>query len=336
MRRVIAIALGLGLLMGEASAAFADEAGSVLARVRANGFVRCGIDLTPGFSGVDPNGRATGFDVDFCRAIAAAALGDPQAIRTARVSTRHKFDAVREGEIDVAFGMTTWTYSRDTEMGVSFPVVNFYDGQGFMAWADSIVTSLPSVKAAAVCVQRDTTSQANLRDFLKGSAASMVEAASSEDKFNAFAERRCPVVTGDRSELAAQRARRAGSPDSWLLLPGTISREPLGPVVTDADPLWADIVRWSILVPVVAEARGLTQPGLDRAAPADAELARLLGQDPAFGKALGLDPAWARRILAAVGNYGEIYQRNLGPLGIDRGENALWRDGGLIYAPPLR
>ncbi len=292
--------------------------------------------MTPGFSGISENGTATGFDVDFCRAVAAAALGDANAIRTSRVSTRHKFDAVRDGELDVAFGMTTWTFTRDTELGLSFPAVTFYDGQGFMAWADANITS-PADLQGPVCVQKGTTSESNLADLLTGrTEVTVMPATSSEDKFNAFAERRCAVVTGDRSELAAQRSRRTADPGAWVLLPGTISREPLGPVVVAGDPQWFAIVRWATLVPMIAEARGLTSTSVATATAKDGEMRRLLGEEPDFGAALGLKPTWARKIVESVGSYGEIFTRNLGQLGLDRGENALWRDGGLIYAPPLR
>ncbi len=316
----------------------AKGADSVLERVRERGEVVCGVDQTPGFSRSDDTGRAIGFDVDFCRAVAAAVLGDPGAIATARVSTAYKFNAVKAGDIDIAFGMTTWTYTREAELGTAFPVVLFYDGQGFLTWADSGIESIDDLGSATICVQTGTTSEANLRDFLaRFPTAKIMPTVSSEEKFTAFAQRRCPVVTGDRSELAAQRSRRTTEADSWKLLPGTISREPLGPVVVPDDPRWRAIVRWALLVPMIAEARGLSRAALATAGEAtDQEMARLLGQDPEFGQGLGLDPAWARRVLEAVGSYGDIFDRNLTPLGFDRGENALWRDGGLIYAPPLR
>lgn len=314
-----------------------DGTPTVRQRVLERGYVRCGMDMTPGFSGIDGSGRPTGFDVDFCRAIAAAVLGDGEAIRTLRVNTKHKFEAVVSGDLDVAFGMTTWTFTRDSTLGVSFPAITYYDGQGFMAWSESGIATPDGITTGTVCVQEATTSEGNLKDFLRDrSSVEVMPTPSSEDKFNAFIERRCSVVTGDRSELAVQRTRRAIDPQSWSLLQGTISREPLGPIVTAGDPEWFTIVRWAMLVPIIAEARGVTGASLASTTESDREMQRLRGEDPEFGKELGLNPDWARKILESVGSYAEIFSRNLSPMGLDRGENDLWRNGGLIYAPPLR
>ncbi|MGC2854311.1 amino acid ABC transporter substrate-binding protein [Novispirillum sp. DQ9] len=335
MRTVTAIIIGAAWLA--AAPAGAKDTQTIRERVMAQGYVRCGVDMTPGFSGIDGDGRTAGFDIDFCRAIAAAVLGDSEAVRTSRVSTRHKFEAVLTGDLDVAFGMTTWTFSRDTTLGLAFPAVTYYDGQGFMAWSDSGIDRPAAITKGAVCVQQGTTSEGNLADYLRDrTEVRVVPALSSEDKFNAFAERRCAVVTGDLSELAVQRARRAAMPGAWAVLPGTISREPLGPVIAAGDPEWFAIVRWSVLVPMIAEARGVSSASLDDTPATDTELRRLRGEENGFGTELGLKPDWARKIIESVGSYGEIFARNLSPLGIERGENALWRHGGLIYAPPLR
>lgn len=340
MRGIGATILGLSVSWAFAGPVWAEPVmpGSVLDRVKAQGFVRCGGDQTPGFGGNDADGRPTGFDTDFCRAIAAAVLGDADAIRTSRVSTAYKFDAVRDGDLDVSFGMTTWTFGRDSRFGTTFPAVTFHDGQGFMVWRDSGINQVGDIRSGTVCVQRGTTSAANLRDFLRDLPdVEVLEAGSSEDKMNAFAERRCDIVTGDRSELAGQRFRRAVTPEAWNLLSETISREPLGPVVAAADPQWATIVRWAVLVPLIAEARGVSAATVEYARDSeDQELRNLLGLEPDFGAELGLDGGWARRIIDTVGNYGDIFERNLGPVGLERGQNALWRDGGLFYVPPLR
>lgn len=315
------------------------RAGAVLDRVLARGKVVCSVDQTPGFGGFDNKGVAVGFEVDLCRGIAAAVLKNPQAIEIQRVTTKYKFHALAAGELDVVFGMTTWTFDRDTTMAASFPAVTFYDGQGFMKWSE---VQDPWAPASTICVQSGTTSAANLHDFLisQHSAAKVLALSSSEEKLNAFAERRCDVVTGDATELATHRSRRALMPGAWVAMAQVISREPLGPVVSDADPEWFDVVRWSILVPIIAEARGITQGNVTESAAAngsnDMEIRRLKGEDPGFGSGLRLDPAWAKRIIAAIGNYGEIFNRNLTPLGIERGQNALWTQGGLLYAPPLR
>ena len=328
--------LFLGLFVAPSHASETEAAPDVLERVRAQGYVTCGVDMTPGFSTVDEKGAAQGFEVDLCRAVAVAVLGDWAAIRTVRTNSRHKFGAVAAGELDIAFGMTTWSFERETTLGVAFPYPTFYDGQGFMVWADSGITRLEDLAETSVCVQASTTTETNLRDFLASRpTVEVMLTVSSEEKFNAFAGRRCHVITGDHSELAAQRGRRAAMPESWHILPGTISREPLGPVVTAGDPLWFNIVRWTMAALLVAEVQGLTQQTVIQESNGTTEVRRLTGHDPGFGGPLGLDPAWAQRVISSVGNYGEIFARNLAPLGMERGANALWRDGGLHFPPPL-
>jgi general L-amino acid transport system substrate-binding protein len=324
----------------QAAAAPAEGAAqSTLERVRAAGVVTCGIDATPGFSGIDSVGNPTGFDVDFCRAIAAATLGNADAIQTRRISTANKFDALVRGDIDVAFGMTTWTLSRDSTMGTAFPAVIFYDGQGFMAWSDSGVTTLEDLAGQKICVQQGTTSAANLQEMITRTdlSATLIETPNSEEKLNAFAQRRCTVVTGDRSELAANAAVLEPGRGQWTILQQTISSEPLGPVVAAQDWQWFSIVRWVVNTTLVAEAEGLNQSTI-AAAPLTAvgERARLLGQDPTFGRGLGLDPQWAKRVITEVGSYDEIFMRNLTPLGLKRGVNALRHEGGILTPLPMR
>jgi len=332
--------LALFLMALETPACLAGE--DVLARVRHNDQVRCAVDMTPGFSQITDTGEATGFDVDFCRAIAAATLGDSRRVATQRISSANKFKAVSLGEVDVGLGMATWTISRDTLTGTRFPAVLFNDGQGFVAWSDSGFKHLADAKGASVCVQSQTTSIDTLKGTIarNGWAMTVLEMPSSEEKWNAFSTRKCTLVTGDRSELAARRATMASDPRRWTLLPETISREPLGPAVAADDERWFAIVRWVVLVTQIAEARGVTSANIDALADdGDGELARLTGHDPEFGKALGLDPQWAKRVIRQLGNYGEIYNRNLGPgapVSLERGQNALWSDGGLFYPPPLR
>lgn len=324
------------------------QAGAVLDRVEQQGEVRCGVDLTPGFSGVDTDGNARGFEVDVCRAVAAAVLGTPDAVSIRRVNTANKFNALNVGDIDIAFGMTTWTYTRDTGMGAVFPVVLYYDGQGFMTWVDKGSDKTP-VKpwkdvppGTRVCVQRGTTSEANLAAAVRAGHAlvEMVPATSSEEKFIAFAQRQCTLVTGDRSELAARAATMPAERRQWRILPDTISHEPLGPAVAQGDPLWFSVVRWTVLAMLVAEAKGVTSANVaGLSASPDPEIRRLAGGDPAFGKPLGLDSQWGLRVISLIGNYAEVFQRNLGsgsPLGLERGLNALWTDGGLHYVPPLK
>ena len=314
-----------------------------LERVRAAGALRCAVDYTPGFSGVaGPTGRPAGLDVDVCRAIAAAVLGDASAVEPLRVNTANKFKGLMSGELDVALGMATWTYGRDAGLKVSFPAVIYYDGQGFMTWRDSGLSQLSDLRGKTICVQVGATSQANLDDLNQRENLALVQlpAQSSEEKFTAFIRRQCDAVTGDRSELAARRGAMEGMRERWAILPETISREPLAPAVAQADPQWADIVRWVVFALIVAEQKGVTSANIDHFnGPADGETKRLLGLEPGFGAALGLDDQWARRVVAQVGNYGEIFNRHLGPdspVGLERGLNAPWTRGGLLYAPPLR
>ncbi|WP_169732846.1 amino acid ABC transporter substrate-binding protein [Azospirillum halopraeferens] len=297
--------LGVAAMLAWQAAGPAAGAGPVLERVRERGEVNCGVDLTPGFSAMDTTGRARGFEVDFCRAIAAAALGTPDAIAVHRVNTANKFTALVAGEIDVAFGMTTWTFTRDTALGTAFPVVLFYDGQGLMAWADTGVRRLADAGPRRVCVQAGTTSAAGLEEVIRrdGVALQPLATGSSEEKFTAFAQRRCDLVTGDRSELAVRAATMAPGPGQWIVLPDVNSREPLGPAVAAGDPQWYALVRWVVLATLVAEARGVDSAGIAALADSpDPEIRRLAGGDPGFGTALGLDPRWAQRVIAGVGN----------------------------------
>lgn len=339
-KAAIGAALAAFVIAGGCGAATAE---TTLERVRAAGALRCAVDHTPGFSGVDPAaGRPVGLDVDVCRAVAAAVLGDANAIEPLRVNTANKFKGVASGELDMALGMATWTYSRDAALRVNFPAVIYYDGQGFMTWRESGLSRLADLRGKTICVQAGTTSQASLDDLNRREnlALALLPARSSEEKFTAFIRRQCDAVTGDRSELAARRGAMEGMRDRWAILPETISREPLAPAVAETDPQWADIVRWVIFALIIAEQKGVTSANVDHFdGPVDGETRRLLGLEPGFGAAFGLDDQWARRAVAQVGNYGEIFNRHLGPdsvAGLERGLNAPWTRGGLLYAPPLR
>ena len=327
------------LMIALGSAAQADD---VLTRVRHAGVVRCAVDMTPGFTQIAASGDAQGFDIDFCRAIAAATLGDSHRIAIQRINSANKYKAVAEGSVDVAFGMASWTLTRDTATGTRFPEVFFHDGQGFMAWTDTGIKTLADSRDGTVCAQSQTTSIDTLRAAIQERSWTMrlVEFSSSEEKWNAFAAHKCQMVTGDRSELTGRRATMASNSTQWRLLDETISREPLGPVVSAADDRWASIVRWVVLVPLIAEARDVTAASVSKLQPGnDVELNRLSGRDPGFGRSLSLDPLWARHVIEQVGNYAEIYDRNLGPrtpYALERGLNALWTEGGLFYPPSLR
>lgn len=322
--------------------AASHAAPDVLARVKQNGAVRCAIDMTPGFTKISANGEASGFDIDFCRAIAAATLGDSHRIAVQRISSAEKYRAVAAGDVDVAFGMASWTLTRDTALGTRFPAIIFHDGQGFMVWSDASIARPSDAKEATICVQSQTTSIDTLRSAIRrhGWSMQVAEYPTSEEKWNAFAAHKCAMVTGDRSELTARRGSMASDPNRWVLLPDIISREPLGPVIVAGDDRWFAIVRWAVLVTQIAEVREVGSANIASLTDGgDVELTRLIGRDAGFGASLGLNPLWARRIIEQVGNYGEIYERNFGantPFALDRGQNALWSNGGLFYPPPLR
>lgn len=332
-----ALAVLVGLLAG-AHAASAD----ILERVREHGAVRCAVDRTAGFAGLDSNGRPTGFDVDFCRAVAAAVLGNSQAVEIERVDTASKFKALERGELDIAFGMATWTYSRDLAMGVRFVAPTFYDGQGLMVWADNPLQRLDEARGRRVCVQEGTTTAANLDDLSRsrGLELQVVGALTSEDRLNRFIRRDCELISGDRSELAATRATHVADPGRWRILDDSLSREPLGPYVAAGDERWFGVVRWVINASLTAELQGLDSAALQYVpAQASRERLALAGRLPGFGAPLGLSDDWALRMLQQVGHYGQIFERNLGqdsPLRLSRGLNRLWRDGGLFFPPPLR
>ena len=331
--------LAILLLLTLGSATNAED---VLARVRHDGVVRCAVDMTPGFTQIAATGDALGFDIDYCRALAAATLGDSHRIAIQRINSANKYQALVDGGVDVAFGMASWTMTRDTATGIRFPEIFFHDGQGFMAWADTSIKTLADGRDGTVCVQTQTTSDDMLKAMLQQRGWSMkpIGFPTSEEKWNAFAAHKCQMVTGDRSELTGRRATMAGSVTQWRLLDDIISREPLGPAIAAGDERWASIVRWVVLVPLIAEARDVTSASVAKLQPGnDVELNRLAGRDPGFGRSLSLDPLWARRIIEEVGNYAEIYDRNLGPqtpFALDRGLNSLWTQGGLFYPPSLR
>ncbi|MCQ4348270.1 amino acid ABC transporter substrate-binding protein [Pseudomonas stutzeri] len=317
-------------------------AADVLERVRGQGVVRCAVDGTPGFGGIDAEGRPSGFDVDFCRAVAAAVLGDSQAVEIERINTANKFRALVRGEVDVAFGMATWTYARDLGLGVRFVAPTFFDGQGLMVWSDSPVRRLADARGLRVCVQEGTTTAANLADLSRSGGLGLQPVLSNmtEERLNRFIRRDCELVSGDRSELAAARATRSADPARWRILDDSLSREPLGPYVAAGDERWFGVLRWVINATQIAELHGLDAAALARVDDdAGMEQRALAGNLPGFGAALGLDDGWARSLLLQVGHYGQIFERNLGSgsaLGLSRGANRLWRDGGLFFPPPLR
>ena len=313
----------------------------VLERVRERGAVRCAADWGTGFSDMNSAGRPAGFDVDFCRAVAAAVLGKADAVEIERIDTANKYQALARGEVDIVFGMATWTYSRDVAMGSRFAAPTFFDGQGFIVWSDSPITRLDQARGAKVCVQKATTTAANLHDLsrTRGLDFKVIEATPNNIR-DRFIRRECDLFSADRIELMVQRATRAIDPKRLRILDEIVSREPMGPYVAQGDERWFTIVRWVIQVTQIADARAVDAASLTKIdEAADGELRRLAGKEAGFGQPLGLKDDWAYQVLTQVGHYGQIFERNLGgssPLGLERGLNRSWQNGGLFMPPQLR
>lgn len=331
----IPLLFSLLLTLFGASSAWAD----VLERVRKHGAVRCAADWSTGFSSLDSSGRPAGFDVDFCRAVAAAVLGKADAVKVERIDSVNKFQALVRGEVDIAFGLATWTYSRDVAMGTRFVAPTFFDGQGFMTWSDSPITRLDQARGARVCVEKGTTTATNLADVsrLRKLDFKVIESSPNNTR-DRFVRRECDMVSADWSALAVQRATRVIDPKRLQILDEIISREPMGPYVAQGDERWFNIVRWVVHVTQVAEVWAVDAASLAKIGEeADGELRRLAGKEAGFGQPLGLKDDWAYQVLAQVGSYSRIFERNLGsdsPLGLERGLNRPWQSGGL-FMPPL-
>jgi general L-amino acid transport system substrate-binding protein len=296
----------------------------------------------PGFSNADSKGNWTGLDVDFCRAVAAAVLGDANKVKYHPLNSQQRFTALQTGEVDVLARNSTWTLTRDASLGIVFTGINYYDGQGFMVPKKLKIDSPKKMNGATVCVQAGTTSEKNVADWFgaNGLKYKPVVFDTAEAITSAFFAGRCQVYTTDMSDLAGARTK-APKPDDYIILPQVISKEPLGPSVQRGDDEWFQIVRWTLFAMLEAEEDGLTQANVDaeKASSKDPAVQRFLGVSEDDGKLLGLDKEWAYRIVKQVGNYGESFERNLGPkspVGLPRGVNNLWNKGGLMYAPPIR
>jgi len=317
----------------------------VLGTVQRNGRVRCGTrDDLPGFASLDPSGAHVGFDTDFCRVIAAAVLGDAEAVDFVDLETANRFTALQSGEIDVLVRNTTWTAVRDGTEGATFLQPNFYDGQGMMVSTDSGIDQVADLAGQVVCVAGGTTTEGNVATEFERLGAQPPEILSFESVElvqQAFQEGRCDGWSSDRSQLTSLRAAYPEGPESLTILEGTFSKEPLAPAVRDGDSRWAQVVEWAVMATIQAEEFDISSENVDevRSSSADPNVLRFLGQ-PVDGTVLdpglGLPPDFAYHVVSQVGNYGEIYDRNITPLGLERGLNALWTDGGLLYAPPYR
>ena len=316
---------------------------TTLKDVVAAGELTCGINTgVPGFAFTDDRGRWTGFDVAYCRALAAAVLGDPDKVKYISLTGKNRFPALQSGEIDVLSRNTTWTFSRDVDLGFTFIGVNYYDGQGFIGRKSLGVMSARELDGASICIQTGTTTELNLADFFRTNNMSYepVNIETNAEARVAYQAERCDVYTTDASGLAATKTT-FDDPDAHMVFPEIVSKEPLGPLVRHGDDQWADIARWVLNALIVAEELGVDQANVQRLARGTdhPEINRMLGSEGSFGAMLGLDAQWAVRAIAAEGNYAEIFDRYIGPdtrLGLQRGLNALYKDGGILYAPPFR
>ena len=331
----LALCAAVSLAAASATAATLDD-------VKAKGHVQCGVSQgLIGFSQPDDANRWTGLDVDFCRAVAAAIFNDPEAVRFTPLTAKDRFTALQSGEVDVLSRNTTWTMGRDTALGLKFAGVTYYDGQGFMVKKDLGVSSASELGGASVCTQTGTTTELNLADYFRANNMEyeVVAFENNDEVIAAYEAGRCDVFTTDASGLYATRLRFA-NPEEHMVLPEIISKEPLGPVVRQGDDQWFNVVKWTYYALLVAEELGVAQDNVDEMMTSEnPEIKRLVGAEGSFGEAIGLSNDWAVNIIKAVGNYGEIFNRNVGPdsrLGIDRGLNRLWTEGGIQYGMPIR
>jgi general L-amino acid transport system substrate-binding protein len=331
------------LAAGSAALSGTALAGKTLDAVKQRGQVVCGVNTgLAGFGAADSQGNWSGLDVDVCKAVAAAVLGDPGKVRYVPLNTQQRFTALQSGEIDMLSRNTTFTLTRDASLGLSMTAVTYYDGQGFMVPAKSKIKSAKQLNNTSVCVQTGTTTEKNLNDYFRAQKMKFKPGVLEdfEASKKAFFSGRCQVYTTDASGLASIRNRDAPKPDDYVILPDLISKEPLGPMVRRGDDEWFTIVKWVVYALLEAEEYGITQANVDAMKTADSPaVQRILGVSEDSGKLLGLDRTWAYNAIKAVGNYGESFERNVGPksaLKLPRGMNNLWNKGGLMYAPPIR
>lgn len=340
MNLQVKIGLTAAALLAVAAAPAAAQ--GTLQKVNDRGELTCGVNTgIAGFSAPDEKGNWAGIDVDVCRAVAAAIFKDPKKVKFVPLTAKERFTALQSGEIDILSRNTTWTMSRDTSAGMNFAGINYYDGQGFMVNKSLGVKSAKELAGASICVQTGTTTELNVADYFRqtGMTYKPVVFEKLPETIAAYNAGRCDVFTSDASQLYATRLT-LGNPGDHIVLPEVISKEPLGPAVRQGDAQWANIVRWVLFALVNAEELGVTSANVDKMLESsNPEIKRMLGVEGDFGKGVGLDNDWAYQAIKAVGNYGKSFERNVGQgsrLKISRGQNALWRDGGLQYAPPIR
>ncbi|MBS29169.1 MAG: amino acid ABC transporter substrate-binding protein [Alphaproteobacteria bacterium] len=340
--KLITGAVAAAGLMAISATANTAHAGT-LDDVRAAGELKCGINTgLPGFAFTDDSGNWQGFDVAFCKALAAAVLGDTSKIKYVSLTGKNRFPALTSGEIDVLSRNTTWTFSRDVDLGFTFVGVNYYDGQGFIGRTKLGVKSAKELDGASICIQTGTTTELNLADFARDNKIEYepVPIETNAEARAAYEAERCDVYTTDASGLAATKAT-FDDPENHMVFPEIVSKEPLGPLVRQGDDQWADIARWTLNVLINAEELGITRANAAELAKGtdNPAINRILGSEGSMGEMLGLSKDWAVNAISAEGNYAEIFDKYVGPdtpLGLARGLNALYKDGGILYAPPIR
>ncbi|HEX2942183.1 MAG TPA: amino acid ABC transporter substrate-binding protein [Rhodopila sp.] len=344
-QRLKARGLGLmaGLLMsaaGVTGAAAQGTGSATLDAAKARGQVLCGIaGNVPGFSLPDSQGVMRGLDADSCRAVTAAALGDAAKVKFVPTTTQNRFTALQSGEVDMLSRSTTWTLGREANLGLEFAWVNYYDGTGFLVKKSSGVKSAKEMDGATICVQPGTSTELAIEDYyrLNNMKFTPILIQDLSEIHNAFLSGRCDAYSTDSSQLATFRFSQGPKADDLVLLPDIISKEPLGVMVRKGDDKWFDIVRWTFVAMITAEEKGITQANVDSFMnSSDPDIRRLLGVEGDMGKALGLDNKWAYNVIKQVGNLGEVWNRNITPMGVPRGLNNIWTKGGLQYAPPIR
>ena len=321
---------------------FSHVRADTLAQVKKRGHLVCGVSQgVPGFSYPDSKGNWSGFDVDVCRAVSAAIFGKSDKVKFVPLSAQTRFTALQSKEIDILSRITTWTLGRDTAQGLNFAPTTFYDGQGFMVRKKDGIKNTKDLKGASICTQQGTTTELNMADYFRKNRIKFkaVVFESNEELVKAFASGRCDAMTADTSSLVSFRTKFK-KPQDYILLPDIISKEPLGPSVRHGDDQWFDVIKWSVYALIQGEEFGIDSRNVDKSLKSkNPEIRRFLGTSPGMGKSLGLSEKWAYNIIKTVGNYKEIFDKNVGrksPLKFDRGINALWNQGGLLYAPPIR
>ena len=341
-KKLLLAALAATFGMSATASYAASHGAGTLQAVMDKGFVQCGVTGgVRGFSAPDENNNWTGLEVDFCRALASAIFDDADAVRYTPLTSTERFAALSSGEIDVLSRTTTWTMTRDTSLGINFVGVMFYDGQGFMVRKSDGISSALELDGASVCIEAGTTTELNAADYFSSNNISVntVVFEEQDEVLKAYEDGRCDVYTTDSSALAAERLNLE-DPDAHLILSQIISKEPLGPSVRQGDDAWFNLNRWVYFLLLNAEELGVTQANVDDMLASDnPAIKRLLGVEGTYGDLIGVSNDWGYRIIKALGNYGEMYERHVGPnteIGIARGVNALWTDGGIQYAPPVR